>query len=423
MNILTRSLRLLLGTLSIHVSILIKIGVDKRRAIGFPNFVIAFLILLLQFFLVSTEGYAEVGPDKQYFLVKDLSQEWLVYDQREKEYVPYIPEQHNTQLAINTIIDLESNRHYELIIYVEKENYLFLNGSLRETLKAKKWRVIQIDSLYKIYRSPQLMITLYGTPGQVGKIVLIGHRKAAVEKLITVEEESFLNLKPREEAVIDNFFVLGMLLLITFATFLYNGYPRAFERIYSLSDLFQINVRDESFLINKPFGRANLLFVGFLSLEVGYLYIFAQDKQYNLFSSKELLLTGQSLSDAWFNYFKIAFICFALLISKYFSLYILGTLYRLEGVANIHYFKIIQSSLLFYTAVLLLDSMVSFYVSDWSSLVRIVLIIPGIIFYVFRVILIFFTISNSTTVKSLYLISYLCIVELIPLIIGVRYAL
>lgn len=387
------------------------------------TFVIYFLLFFTSILLPPAEVYAEVGPNKQYFLVKDLSQEWLVYDQREKEYVPYIPEQHNTQLAINTIIDLESNLHYELLIYVEKENYLFFNGSLQENLKLGTWHIMKIDSLYKVYRRPQLMVTIYGTPGQVGKTVLIGHRKAAIEKLITVEEESFLNLKPREETTNTDFFVLGLLLLISFATFLFNSYPRAFERIYSVPDLFQVNIRDESFLINKPFSRVNLLFVGLLSLELGYLYLFAQDKQYNLFSSKELLLTGQTLSDAWFNYFKIAFICFALLISKYFSLYVLGTLYRLEGVANIHYFKIIQSSLLFYTSLLLLASLASFYIFDWASLIRTVLIIPGVIFYILRVILIFFTISNSTTIKSLYLISYLCIVELIPLIIGVRYAL
>lgn len=374
-------------------------------------------------FLSVVKGYAEVGPDKQYFLVKDLSQEWLVYSQYEKDYIPYIPEQHNTQLAISVLLDLESNRYYELLIFVEKENYLFLNGSLQENLKAGQWRVLRLDSLYKRYHSPQLMLTIYGTPGQVGKTVLIGHRKASIEKQIVVEEASFLSLKPREEVSMSNFFILGMLLLLAFAASLYNGYPRAFERFYSISDLFQINIREESSIRNKPFSRANLLFVGLLSLELAYIYLFTQDKQYNLFSSKELLLTGQSLFDTWFNYFKIAFVSFVLLISKYLSLYILGVLYRLQGVANVHYFKIIQSSLVFYTGIILLASLVSFYVFDWSSLVRSLLIIPGIIFYVLRVVLIFFTISNTTTVKSLYLISYLCIVELIPLIIGVRYAL
>ena len=108
--------------------------------------------------------WAEVGPDKQYFLVKNLAQDWLVYDQREKEYVPYVAEQHGNQLALNTLLDLESNLHYELLLYVEKNNYLFLNGSLQENLKAGSWRVMKIDSLYKKFRRPQLMITIYGTP-------------------------------------------------------------------------------------------------------------------------------------------------------------------------------------------------------------------------------------------------------------------
>jgi len=381
------------------------------------------LVFILFFSLFLQNAHAEVGPNKQYFLVRDLSQEWLVYSQNEKEYVPYVPEQHNTQLAINTLIDLESNRNYELLIYVEKENYLFFNGSLQDNLQAGTWRIMRIDSLYKIYRRPQLMITIYGTLGQVGKTVLIGHRKDTIEKRITIEEESFLQLKPRETTAISNFFVLGMLFLIAFAAFLHNGHPRAFAYFYNIADLFQVKIRDDSFLINKPFSRTNLLFVGLLSFQLGYLYLFSQDKQYNLFSSKELLLTGQTLFDTWINYFKIVFISFIFLILKFMSLYILGVLYRLQGVANIHYFKIIQSSLLFYTGIVLMASFASLYVFDWSSLVRQMIIIPGIIFYILRVVLLFFTISNTTTIKSLYLISYLCIVELIPLIIGVRYAL
>lgn len=380
------------------------------------------LFITFSFFFTSIVK-AEVGPDKQYFLVKDLTQDWLIYDQREKEYVPYVAEQHNTQLSINTIVDIESNRHYELLIYVEKNNYLFFNNSLKRNLMGGQWYVLSIDSLYKVYHSHHLMITLYGTPGQVGKTILIGHKKAAVEKLITIEEESFLNLHPKNDSKISNFFILGMLLLLAFAAFLYNSYSRAFERIYSLPDLFQVDVRDESFLINKPFSRVNLLFVVLLCLELGYLYIFTQDKQYNLFSSKELILSGQSLFDTWINYIKVVVLCLALMVAKYIGLYILSTLYKLEGIANIHYFKILQSSLLFYSTLLFLASFSSFYVVDWAILVRSMLLIPSIIFYVLRVIIIFFTISRSTTVKSLYLISYLCIVELIPLIIGVRYAL
>ena len=59
-----------------------------------------------------------------------------------------------------------------------------------------------------------------------------------------------------------------------------------------------------------------------------------------------------------------------LLFAKYAGLYILGTLYNLEGVANIHFFKILQSSLLFYSSLLLLAALTSFYIVDWTVLVR-----------------------------------------------------
>ncbi|MFN4147711.1 MAG: DUF4271 domain-containing protein [Runella sp.] len=367
--------------------------------------------------------HAKVGPDKQYFLVKDLSQEWWVYDELQKEYVPYVSEQHANQLSVSILLDLESNRNYQLLINTEKDNYLFFNNSLKEILPAGQWRIISIDSLYKTYRVPQLMITLYGTPGQLGKIIYIAHRKATIEKLINVEEESFLTLKPRQKWPIDNFFVLGILLMGAFIALIYNGYQRAFERMFNLYDLLQINVRDESFFINKPFNRTTLLFITLLSLEISYLYMFAQDKNINLFSSNEILLTGQSLAIIWFNYFKISLLCFAGLIFKYIALYLLGTLYRLENIANLHYFKILQSSILFYTALILALSLAALYLGDWENRIKNTLLIPSIIFYALRTVLLFFIIRSHTNVKNLYLISYLCIVELIPLIIGVRYAL
>jgi len=283
--------------------------------------------------------------------------------------------------------------------------------------------VISIDSLFRIYKTPQILLTIYGTAGQVGKSVFIAHKKAAVEAVITVEEESFLNLRPREQPFTANFFILGMLLMISFTAFLSNGYTRAFERVSNVVDLLQMDVREQSFLINKPLSRANLLFVFLLSLELAYLYLFVQDKEFNLFSTGEVFLKGQTLSDTFISYLKVAFICFAVLIGKYFSLYTLSLLYRLEKISNIHYFKIIQSSLLFFTVLVVVVSIASFYVLDWQQLIKNLIIWPTIVFYILRTILIFFTISSATNIKNLYLISYLCIVELIPLIVGIRYTL
>ena len=99
--------------------------------------------------LFSLSSHAEVGPEKQYFLVNDLKEEWLVYDANYKNYVPYIAEEHRTQPAVSLLIDIESNSRYSLLIYTEKDSYLFINASMNERLKGGSWRVMSIDSLFK----------------------------------------------------------------------------------------------------------------------------------------------------------------------------------------------------------------------------------------------------------------------------------
>lgn len=379
-----------------------------------------FSLFLWVFFIQCAE--AEVGgPEQKYYLVKDFADEWLIYDQTQKNYVPYVAELHGNQLSVNLLIDLESNRFYELMVYVEKDNYLFLDGSLQQRQTGGSWKIFKIDSLYRLYRKPQLLFTFYGSAGKTGKIVLIGHPKTATEKLITVEEESFLSLRPRRLSSLTNFFTLSLLLIVGFAALLYNGYPRAFQRFYNLYDLLATDVRDESFLVNKPFGRVNLLFLGFTSLLLAYLFFFAQSKQYDLFGFKQFIAPDQTLSQSWFNFFSIASAFFLSLVAKYAGLFVLGLLYQLDAVTKLHYFKIVQSSVIFYTVAVLGLSFLSLYILDWTPIMKQILIIPGIVFYLLRVVLLFFTISNAATAKNLYVISYLCIAELIPLIVGIRY--
>ena len=368
--------------------------------------------------------WAEVGgPDKKYFLVKDFADEWLIYDQNQKNYVPYVAELHGGQLSANLLIDLESNRFYELMVYVEKDNYLFLDGSLQQRQTGGSWKVFKIDSLYRLYRKPQLLLTLYGSAGKTGKIVLIGHPKTATEKLITVQEESFLSLRPRTLSSLTNFFTLSLLLIVGFAALLYNVHSRAFQRFYNLYDLLATDVRDESFLVNKPFSRVNLLFLGLISLLLSYLFFFVQSKQYDLFSFKQFIAPNQTLGQSWFSFFSIASLFFGLLVAKYAALFVLGLLYQLDSVTKLHYFKILQSSAIFYAVAVIGLSFLSLYILDWTPIIKQVLIIPSIVFYLLRVVLLFFTISNAATAKNLYVISYLCIAELIPLIVGIRYTL
>jgi len=362
----------------------------------------------------------EVGPNQQFYPVYDFRNDWLVYDPTFRSYVPFIDEQHATIPAVSLFLDLESNRRYQLLIRSEEDGYLFINAALRHQVKAETWVVLSIDSLYRAYRTPELFLTLYGSPGVEGKQVYVGHRKPAEQKPVVLTDTG-LDIMPRRMSIYDNFFTLVLLFLLATHAFLYNFYRRAFERLYSIRDLFTLSLREESFLVNKPLSRTNLLFVLNLSFVTAFIYLYAQSKGIDVFDTRKLLLDEQTLLDLILAFFKLSGLLFLLLLGKYLLIAMITGLYRLEEISSLHFFKILQSSLLFFTAVAGLVAALGSRTST-SSLMGWIMI-PFVAYYVARMVLLYLVISRRAPIKNLYLFSYLCIVELIPLIIGARFAL
>ncbi|MFD1141727.1 DUF4271 domain-containing protein [Larkinella insperata] len=363
-----------------------------------------------------------VGPNQQFFPVHDFRNDWLVYDQTYKSYVPFIDEQHALVNSVSFFLDAESNRRYYLLISTRQTGYLFIDAALKRRLNANEWLVMNLDSLYRAYRKPELFLTVHGSPGVDDKQVFIGHLKSAAQKEVAAAETR-LSILPRRPSAYANFFTLSLLFIAALNAYLFNFHHRAFIRFFDLTDLLSITDRDELFLVNRPLGLINLLFLLNLSFITAYLYMIVQSKNIDLFLSRALLLRGQSLFDLIVTFFELSALAFLLLVAKYVFIAVIGGLYRLEQVVNLHFFKAIQSSLIFFTAGAILVAILSANTpvnATWSSTW---LMVPFVSFYVLRLALLYVVIANKGVVKNLYLFSYLCIVELIPLTIGVRFAL
>ncbi|MGA0558887.1 DUF4271 domain-containing protein [Larkinella sp. VNQ87] len=363
-----------------------------------------------------------VGPNQQFFPVHDFRNDWLVYDQAYKSYVPFIDEQHALVPSVSFFLDIESNRRYNLLISTQQDGFLFIDAALKSKLNASEWLVINLDSLYRVYRKPELFVTLYGSPGVDDKQVFIGHRRSAAQKDVATTNTR-LSILPRRLSVYTNFFTLSLLFIVAVNAYLFNFHHRAFLRFFNLADLLAITVRDELFLVTRPLSRTNLLFVMNLSFMTAYLYLIIQSKNIDLFLSRALLLRGQSLWDLTLTFFELSGLAFLLMLAKYLFVVAIGSLYRLEEIVNLHFFKVLQSSLIFFTVGTVTVATIAANtptVGSWPSLW---LIIPFVGFYVVRLGLLYVVIANKAVVKNLYLFSYLCIVELIPLTIGVRFAL
>ena len=375
------------------------------------------LICIVAFAQPRTNG---IGPENKYYPVHDFRDDFLVYDETAQAYVPCIVEQHADKTALSAYVDLESNRHYKLLISTRQDGYLFINAALKRKLRAGAWQVLSVDSLYRVYRQPEIFLTLYGAPGLDDRQFFIGYPQSATQNTIVLRDDN-LSLRPRLVSIYDSFLGMGLLFLLATHAFLFSVYHRAFQRFYSLRDLLSLRAQEESFLINRPLSSTNILFTINLSFVLAYLILFVQSRNVSVFASQPLL-GEQNFGTLATEFLLLSGVAFVALMGKYVLLEVIGGLYKLQEIINVHFFKVLQSSLLFFTAMTLLLAIIAYNTPTlgWSQSG---LLVPLIAFYTTRLILLYLVIRNMEPIKNLYLFSYLCIVEMIPLIIGLRFAL
>jgi hypothetical protein len=152
------------------------------------------------------------------------------------------------------------------------------------------------------------------------------------------------------------------------------------------------------------------------------LILFVQSRNLDVFASRTLLPVEPRFTWLAGEFFVLSLVAFVLLLGKYVMLEVLGSLYKLQSIINVHYFKALQSSLLFFTFLTLLLAAVAYNTSA-TTWPQGAILVPLVAFYLIRLALLYLVIRSMEPIKNLYLFSYLCIVELIPLIIGLRFAL
>ena len=368
----------------------------------------------------TTGSRQGIGPGQQYYPVRDVYDDFQVFDAANKAYMPYIDELHAGASAISAFVDLESNRHYKLLLSTQQPGYLFIDAALRRSLPAGQWQVMDIDSLFRVYHKPRIFITIYGAAGAADKSVFIGYPKSAVQRPVVISDDA-LSVRPRPSSVFANFFSLALLFLLATHAFLFTFYQRAFLAFYNPRDLLTLRLRDESFLVTKSLSRPTLLFTLNLCFLVAFMLLFVQSRNIDLFASRNVLLNSQQLPALIADFFLLSGYVFVLLMGKYLALAILGGLYKLDSITNLHFVKVLQSDLLFFSAVALLGTVLA-YNTDRTNWQSAYLVIPFVVFYIVRTGLLYLVIRGVVSVKNLYLFSYLCLVELIPLLVGVRFA-
>jgi hypothetical protein len=229
-----------------------------------------------------------------------------------------------------------------------------------------------------------------------------------------------VRLLPRNVSRINSGVAIAFLLGLVVMSFVSTNYFRVFGKYFSLREVLSTRVKENLFMVGKPLDRPNLFFVILLSVMVGIFFLLLENGGFSIIEGSFLFQRGNTFAVYTINFFKTSLIVFGLYVLKFFFLNVVGKLFNLGKVTDLHFFKVVQCSVFFFT---LLTTGSLFLYNTYIPLPQSIdnyLFIIFIAFFLFRGILIYFTINRESNVKFLYLFSYLCIAEALPVILILR---
>lgn len=356
-----------------------------------------------------------------YLSFKDLQTEWQVYDDKYKAYVPYISSRHKGTKTISFWLDTEKNKPYYLVIKLKKDEYFFINQQLHQVISKEGWQAYKIDSLQKLYNDKTLFLTFYNKNASVGLTysfvgvfsAKISNKKAT--KNITTSLQEYFRQKinnPRTSIII-----LVGILIFAFYTLLWNIYPRHFYNFLNIKKLFSLARREDENALNKPLSAGNILFVVGCVLLAGYFGLMFQEVQnYKL---PFFVRDGIFFVDIY-NYFVFTLIFGVLIAGKFVLIVFLEKLLGLDKISNAHFYEHIRFSQTLY--VLLCGLGLYYFVVNPSQLLVFKTLSSVILLFGFigRSVFLWIHVNKISGMRNIYLISYLCASEIIPLLIYIK---
>ena len=357
--------------------------------------------------LLLLSGPSQAAWKKVYSFERD----WLVYQEAWKSFLPYVSSKHYNYHSKSLELHPEDFPKAYLAISPTENYHLFLQGTLFMALKKGETYRFPLDR----FKSKDILTVysenLEGLPKDFSL--------ERDEKVVTVAKADFFSLETRYSSSYSNFFLLSLLSVMTCLAILFAAYPRVFASFYRFSDWIRWEVKDEVWM-RRPFALPNLLALFTLSLItscLAYLIGFKTAQKEEFFSNADNFVT--ILPSIGYIFSKLA-LSFALFISRFFVYYLFTDLFKLKGLANVHYFKSMQTNLQFFTVLFAVLCFYAVYVGPATTIDFTYFLYLVDFYFVFRFIYFFQSFQRSFSYPRLFLFIYLLIIEGQIILFGIR---
>lgn len=375
---------------------------------------------LFLFLLGAGNLYAVVTND--FTILKNLNEEWMVYDQDREGYVPHALQTPLRTNSVSFMLDLTEYNSYTFRCCVQEGTSLFIDQKIASRFDAAGCHTYSIDSLREVYEKKWIFITLYNPSlaSKQLKTLITGDR---IQLLVHGSEKTdVLNIQPRESAAFKNFFILGLLLLLAIMAALYNLYPKSFREYFGIAKVFTSRLREESIIASRPVSTINTVFLAMYCALLSFLLIVVWHQLEGIPPSFRFVnldnFTGLAFSWALFTV-----IVFFAIILKFLLVAAMSSLFNMKLLATVHFFDFVRISLLF---MILTLGVVSLSILSFPSLnvFNGKLVLFFMLFLSFIIVLVLFLkLIRASSFRNLQLFSYLCTTEILPFLIGFKFFL
>ncbi len=365
----------------------------------------------------------EITLPPQYLINYDLSDDWQVYDNKYKSYVPYIAKRHGNSKSMGFwLIPSNFERQY-LVIFVAADSYFFINQKLTAHFKENKWVQYSLDSLAAVHGKAPLFCTFYDDkrrlPYERLSIAYLKPVKQTSSTSFFEEKTETFKLHPRSSQSYKYVLVVSFCLGLIGLAFLLNYSPKSFWSYFSLRSSLSSLAQKDNNLIHKPINTFNAIFILVISIWLGiYFEFFFGVAQRNATYSGE----NNWFSNPWSLQILLIVGINVLFLLKYSGLSFFGLLLNIpKEVMHIHFFEYLRILSIYYlTAGLCILALIGGFEYLFGEYFIEVMLYFTLTFHISQAFLIVYFIIKQLTFRSMYLFYYLCITELVPILIGAK---
>jgi len=342
-------------------------------------------------------------------IIESFEYQWLIYDTDLNSLVPFLSKEHRNFYRRHLLISPHQYPDAYFDIYADNGSYLFINNKLYGTFSDSGYLSIPNQYIISLNANDSaILVTIHHV-----RLPVISNPKGffrlstpfitsslpAYTDTTAYRNSSFkdFRVKVLEKKVSSFLFIFpfGILMFLAFGNIIRNYFfnTRAFVRYLSSFFRYRTDIR---------------------KIDVGSLLMYFMF--YGMTLSYVMMYIPHNLGTGEFYVYLISCIIIFLII-KVILMYLLGYLHNHNQLAQVHLQETIFISILIGSLFLLLGLLAYSHPLVFDEVV----VRYGILFLLFfQVFLIIFKVNRLLDIKKLYLISYFCGTELLPIVIFIK---